>query len=95
MKEDTNNKLFKANDELMFRENLIGYEHSTKTSQKVLYVEENKHFNIQIVHFISFDDLVDDCCVLHVNNNITGETQVNLPSKNFRKLLKHAESFRY
>lgn len=95
MENEHTNSIFESNDERMFRTALIGYEHSKKSSQKVLFESSNLKFNVAIVHFISFDETVDDCCILHVINNETGDVQINMPSNNFRKLLKHAEAFSY
>ena len=86
---------FAANDIHMFRESLIGYKHSKDSSQKILLEEVHKEFTIRIVHFISFNEVSEDSYVLHVKNNGNGDTQVNLPAKNFVTLYKYMETFRY
>ena len=88
------NKKFSENDEFMFREYLVGYEHSKDSSQKELFNEINEIYAITIVHFISFNDLHDDCYILNIVNNETGKCYINMPSPNFRKLLKYINPFR-
>ena len=86
---------FAKNDEFMFREYLDGYEHSKDSSQKELFYEVNEVYTITIVHFLSFNDIHNDCCILNIINNETGKCYVNMPSPNFRKLLKYMNQFRY